>query len=110
VIIHELSRDSLLVSCREFTVATMLPTGYSRVSEVLARVINSCVICNEIDNFQSTITLLLSVRIVKFKNSVVGDRPNFFAESKLLGEMKSILRYGPLFKGLTSNMINFMKE
>ena len=83
---------------------------YSRVSELLARVINSCVICNETDNFQSTITLLLSVRIVKFKNSVVKNRPKFVAVSKLLGEMESILRYGPIFKGLTSNMINFMKE
>ena len=87
------------------------PIGiYSKVSELLAGVISSCVICNETDNFQSTITLLLSVRIVKFKNSVVGNRPKFVSVSNLLGEMKNYLRYGPLFKGLTSNVINFMKE
>ena len=83
---------------------------YSRVSELLAREINSCVICNETDNFQSTIALLLSVRIIQFKNSFVGNRPNFVAVSKLLGEIKNNLRYGPLFKGLTSNVIDFMKE
>ena len=83
---------------------------YSRVSELLARVINSCVICNETDNFQSTITLLLSVRFIQFKNSVVGNPPRFVSVSKLLGEMNNYMRYGPLFKGLTSNVINFMKE
>jgi hypothetical protein len=61
---------------------------YSKVSELLARVINSCVICNETDNFQSIITLLLIVRIIQFKNSVVGNRPKFVSVSKLLGEIK----------------------
>ena len=80
------------------------------------RIIGACdkFMCNlhgdETDNFQSIITLLLSVRIVKFKNSVVGNRPKFVSVSKLLGEMNNYLRYGPLFKGLTSNVINFMKE
>jgi hypothetical protein len=83
---------------------------YSRVSELLARVINSWAICNEIENFQSTINLLLSVRIIQFKNSVVGNCSKFVAVSKLLGEMKNNLREGPLFNGLTSNVINFMKE
>ena len=82
----------------------------SKVSELLALVINSCVICDEPDNFQSTITLLLSVRIVKFKNSVVGNRPKFVSVAKSSGKMKNNLRYGPLFKRSASKLMNFMKE
>jgi hypothetical protein len=78
------------------------------MSELLAPVTNSCVICNETDNFQSTITLLLSARFIQFKNSVVGNHPKFIAVSKLLGEMNNYMRYnGLLIKGLTSNVINF---
>jgi hypothetical protein len=59
------------------------PIDYSRASasDIMARVINSCVICDETETLLSTITLLLSVEIAQFKNWVVGNRQNFVTVS-----------------------------